>query len=258
MGLNSTGSLSRGTNAEFAINGGSTYISPGNVLDGSVHGITGLSVSATSVSTQTVNVSSDTTGTRSKIDDFITKYNALQSYINTQTKTTTGSDGKLTTSTFSGNREVTEIARSLRSIVFNSVPGLTGTIQRLEGIGIDFKSGSSQIEVKDSGKLNDAIVNHPSDVQTLFNSPSSGLVAQMDAFVTRVTGSNGTIASQTNSITATAKDIDNQIATLERRIAADQARLTAGFVAMEKAQSLLQQQSQALTNAFGTSSSSKG
>ncbi len=41
---------------------------------------------------------------------------------------------------------------------------------------------------------------------------------------------------------------------MERRILMDQDRLIASFVAMEQAQALIQQQSAAFTNAFGTTS----
>jgi flagellar hook-associated protein 2 len=258
LGLNSTSTLARGKNAQFSIDGGPTITSASNTFDASVHGITGLSVTATSQTTQTVTVAGDTSGARSKIENFIAKFNAVQDFIDSATKTTTSSDGKVTTSTLTGDHDVSDLQHSLRAIVFNSVPGLNGSIQRLESIGIDFKSGTSDLAIKDSAKLDNALTNNADDVQTLFNSQPGGVVAQLDAFVTRVTGSTGMIATETGTFTKESKGIDTQVANLERRLTEEQARLTDEFVAMEKAESLLQQQMQALTNAFGGSGSSTG
>jgi flagellar hook-associated protein 2 len=123
LGLNSTASFTSGKNAEFTINNGSPLISTSNILDSSVTGIDGLSVTATTQESQTVNVSADNADARAKIDDFISKFNAVQDYIDAQTKTTVGSDGKVTTSPLSGNSDVTDIQRSLRNMAFNAVSG---------------------------------------------------------------------------------------------------------------------------------------
>ena len=65
----------------------------------------------------------------------------------------------------------------------------------------------------------------------------------------------GVIAAETDRYTADATSIDDQIASMERRILQDQDRLTASFVAFEQAQSLIQSELAAFTNTFGSSSS---
>ena len=255
IGLNGSATLAHGKNAEFNVNGGATIISTSNILDSNAHGITGLSLTANSETTQTVNVGSDTAGARAKIDDFIQKYNAVQTYIEQQTRTTAGAAGRVTTSTLSSNREVTDIASHLRSSVFSAVPGLSGTIQRLEGIGIDFKSGSAELEIKDGGKLDSALATRGEEVRSLFSSKPSGLVARLSSYLETVTGSGGTLATQTNTFTRQSKSIDEQIANMERRLAQQQAQLERSFISMEEAQSKFQSQLTALTNAFGTKSS---
>ena len=252
LGLNSTGTLSRGKNAEFKVNGGETIVSTSNTLDSAAHGIAGLSITATSETTETVNVGTDTAGARSKIEDFIAKYNAVQTYIEQQTRSTTTPDGKVSNSTLSGNREVADIASRLRSNVFNAVPGLSGTIQRLEGIGIDFKSGSSQLEVKDGSRLDTSLATHPADVRTLFSSQPSGLAARLDTYLAQITGTTGTLTTQTNTIARQSKGIDEQISNMDRRLTQQRALLEQSFISMESAQSRIQTQLAALTNAFGS------
>ena len=252
MGLNSSAALARGKNAEFSVNGGATVISTSNTLDATAHGIVGLTVSATSQTTETVSVGADTTGARKKIEDFITKYNAVQTYIEQQTRSTTGSDGKVTRSTLAGNIEVTDLASQLRRSVFDAVPGLTGTIQRLEGIGIDFKTGTSQLEIKDGSKLETALSTRAAEVRTLFGSQPDGLVARLDKYLERTTATTGTLKTQTETFAKQSKDIDLQIANMERRLAQQRSLLEQSFISMETAQSRIQSQLTALNNAFGS------
>ncbi len=254
LGLTGGATLTRGKNAEFSVDGGPTLISASNTLDATVHGITGLAVTAKTISSETVNVGNDNTGARAKIDDFIAKYNAVQTYIDEQTKSSTSTQGVVSTSPLTGNQEVTGISSALRAKVFAAVPGLTGTITRLEAIGIDFKSGSSQLEVKDESKLTTALQNNPVEVSKLFGSKPGGLVAQIGSYLKAVTGSTGTIATQTATITKNSKSIDDQIAAIERRITQQRELLTQSFIKMEEAQSRIQSQLSALNNSFGSNS----
>jgi len=257
LGLGASSTLSRGKNAQFSVDGSGTLTSASNTLDASVHGISGLSITATSESTQTITVSGDTGGMRKKIEEFVEKFNAVQSLIEQQTRITPGSNGTVTAAIFSKNHDVGDIATSLRNKVFDSVPGLTGTIQRLESIGIDFSSGSNILAVRDSSKLDAALTSQAEDVRALFSTGASGLASRLDAFLTQVTGSTGTIATQTTTLASQSKSLDEQIAKMERHILQQQALLEKSFIQMESAQSQIQSQLAALNNAFGDNSSKK-
>lgn len=252
MGLTTSGTLVRGQNATVQVDGGGTLTSITNVFDESLTGISGLSVTATSTGSQTVTVASDTSMAQEQIQAFIDAYNTVQSYIDSQTLTTS-SDGTVTTSLLSGNRDVTDLALSLRKIVFNAVPGLAGTIKSLDGMGIGFTGTSSQLSITDQTKLDLAFQDHPDEVQAVFNG-TGGLVSSINSFVDGVTGTSGLISIETARFTADSTSIDDQIAAMERRILMDQDRLIASFVAMEQAQALIQQQSAAFLQAFGTTS----
>ena len=257
LGLGSSSTLSRGKNAEFSVDGSPTFTSASNTLDSAVHGITGLSVTATSESTQTVTVSGDTAGVRSKIEDFVSKFNAVQSLIEQQTRITPGANGKVTAAIFGSNHEVSDMASTLRDKVFATVPGLSGSIQRLESIGIDFTSGTNTLTVKDSAKLDAALATNGEGVKALFTNTTDGLATRLNAYLTQVTGTTGTIATQTTSLTNQGKTLDDQIASMERHLAQQKTLLENSFIQMESAQSAIQSQLSALNNAFGSSSSSK-
>ena len=256
LGLGSSATLTRGKNAQFSVDGSATLTSASNTLNASVHGITGLSVTAKSVSAQTITIGGDTAAIRSKIEDFIAKYNAVQTLIAQQTQITTGSGGKVASAILASNHEVGDIATALRAQVFSAVPGLTGSIKRLESIGIDFNSGANTLTIKDGSKLDAALANNASDVSTLFAGGADGLATRLGSYLTQITGSSGTIALQETTLTNQSKSLDSQIATMQRRLDQQQALLQKSFIQMESAQSRIQTQLAALNSAFGLNSSS--
>jgi flagellar hook-associated protein 2 len=250
LGLSSALTLARGVNAQYKINGGATLTSLSNTLGVDSHGITGLSLAVDTLDTQTIAVSGDTASMRTSIEDFIAKFNDVQSYIDTATKITT-ENGKVTAAVLASNREVQAWASSLRSRVFSAVPGLTGTISRLENLGIDFASTSSTLSIKDGTKLDIALRDKSSDVAAFFQTATTGLAKSMDSYLT-ILGTQSTDAQ--TRLTKSNTDLDAQIATIERRLTAQRSALEASFIAMESAQSRIKSQGDALTKAFGSSS----
>jgi flagellar hook-associated protein 2 len=257
LGLTSGASLVRGKNAQFTINGGSMYTSASNTFDASVHGIAGLSVTATTESTQLVNVGADTGTMKDAIQKFITNFNTVQTYIDSQTQIKKGANGKVTSGILAANHEVTAWASEMRSMAFGAISGLTGTITRLENMGIDFSSTDSTLSIKDSAKLTNALTNNTADVSAFFTTANTGFAAKFNDYVTAklATGTGG-LQIQMDTLNKQNTDIEAQIATLNSRLADERQRLTTAFLAMQNAQSAAQQQQQALTNMFSQKSSS--
>ena len=261
VGLSASSTLDRGKDAQFTVNGGPTLTSTSNTFSAASHGITGLTVTANTESSQTITVDSDTTGMRTAIDDFIKKFNAVQSYIDVATKITS-SNGKVSSAILSNNREVQAWQSTLRSTAFSAVSGLSGTITRLENLGIDFTSGTAELAVKDPAKLEAALRDKPSEVEAFFKSASTGFAARLETFNTTLlgtsgTGSGGLLGSQKDTLTKGNTSIDTQIANIERQLASERSRMEAGFLAMETAQATIKNMQSQLTSAFsGTSTSS--
>jgi len=259
LGLATGSTLDRGKNARFTINGGPELTSTSNTLDGAAHGIAGLAVTARTESEQTISVTANTASMRTAIDSFIAKFNAVQSYIDEQTKVTS-SNGRVTAALMSSNREIQEWSRTLRTTAFGSVSGLNGTVKRLDDLGIDFASGAATLNLKDSSKLEAALLNNADDVEKFFNQASTGFGAKFETFVNNtigITGTGGTLGSQTTTLTKSSASIADQIAAIERRLVQKRAQLEAGFIAMETAQSNLQRMQEQIANAFGSGRSSK-
>ncbi|OIR05298.1 flagellar capping protein [mine drainage metagenome] len=238
LGL-STGTTSLGLDAQFTVNNGGTLTSSSNTLDTSATGITGLTVSVNSTGSQNITVSADTTKASSAINDFISKYNALQDYITQETQITS-SNGQVTTSVLTNNREVQDWATTLRNTAFNSISGLSGTVKMLNNLGIDFNSTNNDLSITDQTAFNNALSNNASDVSSFFTDTTNGFSKQFTSFFNSVLGQNGgtgLLNSQITTLTSQNTDMDTQIATIQRQLDQERSTLTKEFTAMEDAQS---------------------
>lgn len=251
LNLNAGAVVTRGGNAEFSVNGGGTIVTSSNVLDSGAHGISGLSITASSTGAQTITVANDTAAINKGINEFITKFNDVQTYVDSQTRVTVGSDGKVTAGLMAGNREFTDIARQLRTNAFSAVTGAAADMSRLESIGIDFEGSSTQLSVRDSAKLANALSGSLDKVSALFATSSTGISGRIDAYVSKITLTGGAVDSQENSLERQNTSLDRQIADLERRLTAERERLERSFIAMEEAQSRMSSQLASLNNILG-------
>jgi len=258
MGLNETGAtLTQGDNAQYTIDGSGPFTSASNNLDASVDGINGLTVSATSTGTQTVSVATDTSGISTAINNLISSYNAVQTYITSETQIT-NNNGTVTTSTLSGDQDVVNMQSDLQNMMFNAVSGLTGNITSLDQIGIGFTGTSPLLSIQDQTTLNDAIQDNPNQIAALFTSLPNGLVAQIDNYVTNATSPDGPITAATNALNQDSDNLTTQINNLNTQLTAEQAQLTTEFTNMETAEAKYQSDESTLTAILngGTASSS--
>ena len=246
FGLSSNAAFNRGNNALFTLNDGPQLASASNTLDSSVTGVTGLSVTVNSKTTETVTVASDTASMTTALQDFMTKFNAVQDLIASDTAISV-SGTNVTTAVLSNNREVDSWASQLQSLAFDAVSGIGGTVQRLDNLGIDFDGITGHLILKNPDQLASALANHPDDARAFFMTPTTGMVSKMFTFLTN-TGI--TDSAQQDIITKASSDIDTQITALQTRLDAERTSLTNSFMAMLDAQSTANTQSTYLTSTF--------
>jgi flagellar hook-associated protein 2 len=261
MGL-TTGTLAFGEDAKFTVNGGGEITSRSNTLDESAHGITGLSVTANSIGTETVTVSGDAASTKAALNTFIEKYNAVQNAIDKYTKVTV--DGtKVTSSVLSGSRELASISRELRRMLYatgkdQNGAELSGTVKRLSDLGVNFAGIENTISITNSALLDTRLASNTDDLVDYFTTDNEGLVDRLDAMMDRLVNDSsttpGTFKVQTDSISSQNKSLDKQIAEFERRLDSQRSLLESSFIAMERAQSNFQQQSSYLAKTFSGNS----
>jgi flagellar hook-associated protein 2 len=270
MGLTS-GTITQGSDAVFTLNGGGDLTSRSNLLDETAHGIKGLSVTVNSTvdftapgatDTQTLTVAGDYTAAKDSLNDFISKYNAVQNAIEKYTKVTVSGD-KVSSAILAGNRELATLSRNLRTMLYQAGGGVTGSVQRLSDLGINFAGIEPTISLTKSNLLESKLASSADEIYNYFSTlsdgsaRSGGLIARLDillgGYVSDSGGAAGGLKAQLDSITNQNKSLDKQIEDVERRLASQRSLLESSFIAMERAQSGFQQQSAYLAKTFNNS-----
>jgi flagellar hook-associated protein 2 len=251
----SSGTLQRGNNLQYNINGGGTLISQSNTITSASSGITGLSVTALTTGSVAVTVGSDTSSIGTAITTFVNDYNAVQNFISAQVITSTDSSGNVTPGPLTGNMDVEDIATQLRQLVNAAPGGLAGAVQSLGDLGFVSNGNDNTLTTSDTTTLNAALAGNLSAIQSLFTDSTNGLAATLGKYVTNTTGTTGILATTETDLTNESDDITKNIAALETKISADQTRMTAEFVAMETTINSINSQKQYLNDYFGNSTS---
>ena len=203
--------------------------------------------------TATVAVQSDTKKIKDSIANLVSTLNKVQSLIASQTASSTDADGKVTLGILAGESLVTEISRDLREKTVDDVTGITSTIKRLESIGYSTGGYTNQISLSDSSELDSALRDNLGQVKTLFTLATYGIANNIYTYLDNVLDDEGSLATTQENMTDQAKDIDKQIADHERRVKSNREALIRSFVAMEEAQSKINQQMSYLASRFKTS-----
>ena len=255
LGL-TTGTTTNGNDATFSINGGGILTSRSNILDETAHGIKGLSVTANKIGEQTLTVAGDYTAAKDSLNDFITKYNAVQNAIEKYTKVTVTGD-KVSSAILAGNRELATLSRNLRTMLYQAGGGVTGSVQRLSDLGINFAGIEPTISLTKSSQLESKLATAADDIAEYFSTTDGGLIDRLDtllsSYVSDSGSASGGLKAQLDSITNQNKSLDKQIEDVERRLASQRSLLESSFIAMERAQSGFQQQSAYLAKTFNNS-----
>lgn len=242
-----TGTLDRGDDLRYQINDGGVLTSHSNTITEDSSGIGGLSVTIADTGESTVTVSSDTEAISKVITDFIDAYNKAQALIDTNTASTTDATGKVTAGTLAAESEANLIASDLRRMVTATFSSLTGTIKRLEGLGITTNGDNNNLSLSDSDKLHEALANHLSEVKSLFTNSTDGLAVQLAAYLENTVGEDGTLPAKQDTLDTQVQNLTDQINDQERLVQSNREQLISTFVAMETAQQRINQQLQFLS-----------
>ena len=186
-----------------------------NTISDLVNGVTFNlnSVMQPTDSTVNLSVSRDSTSIRSTIEDFITKFNDIFTYLKNNSQTsTTGNRGALI---YDGN--ATSIISSLTSAGFSKISGLpNGAIDSLSQIGITFDPLAG-LSITDSTLLDSKIDQSPSEVEALFNS-SNGIANTLFDRINPFLGSGGYLATTQSTYDQNVTNFNDRITSAKDRI----------------------------------------
>jgi flagellar hook-associated protein 2 len=252
------GTLSRGNNALYTINGGPSLVSASNTITDASSGISGLSVTALKVGSVDLNIESDKAKLKAEIKSFIGDYNRVQAQIDRDTASTTSADGKVAAGILQGQSDAQDISSTLRSTINAVVSGLSASLNQVADIGIVSNGNDNSISLSDEPALDAALESNLSAIKQLFSDETDGLANKLQTYLEAQVGDEGSLVDRQDSLTEQSADIDEQIKTMERLVQANEQRLVDSFVSMEVAQANINQQLQFLSQRFGTSSSAAG
>lgn len=180
--------------------------------------------------TVNVSVSKDTAAVKTKINDFISKFNDVYVYLKSNLTSTKDGRGILL-----GDSTATSLHSLFSSVAISPVSGIpSDQINTLSKLGISFDA-TSGLSITDSSVLDSALNDKPDQVAALFNS-TNGIAKTLSDRIAPYLGSLGYITTRKNSFlsnitsindagTATQAKIDKSAEALRGRYLKMQAEL---------------------------------
>lgn len=258
-GVDSLTSQTLGQNAKIQINGGVVLESTSNTIDSTVTGLTGVTLNVSGVTgatDATIDVKQDTDKLKSSLSDMVTKFNALLSFVDEQTKKG---------ATLNGEASLLGFRNNLRTLISDSV-SYNPTYKTLFQVGISSgavnnsstaASSPASTFSLDESKLLAALSANPSELKKLFlgDGVSDGVAAKLEKAVKGALDPEyGLFSSRNNAANSQIKSINDAIARGEDRLAVREKFLRQQFNAMEQLVAGLKQQQTAIAGLAARSS----
>ena len=191
----------------------------------------------------TLKLEADTSVASKAVQDFVTKYKALQTTI----KNLTAFDSKAAT-----NQPLTGdgTTRSIQSALAGALQNVLGdgTIRSLADMGITTDATARELKL-DTTKLNKALTENAADVTKLLTG-ENGLAKNIEAALKDVLGSNGSLKTRQDGLEKSMSALDAQKARAKASSDAEIDRMRAQFVALDKFYMQMQSTGAYLTQQF--------
>ena len=107
----------------------------------------------------------------------------------------------------------------------NQATGLTGSLNSLAKIGIDTTGDNDLLTLEDEAALDDAIANNLAGLKLLFNDPTKGIATQLNTYLDKTIGEEGSLVTRQDALTKQSSEIDTQITDMEKRVQTNRQRL---------------------------------
>lgn len=230
------------SDASFKVNGMSITRSSNTGLTDVISGVT-LNLTSDAEGdgkVATITITGDTTAQKTSIQDFISKFNSLQSYITEKMAVTKNTDGTYTRATLAGDSMLsslkTDLGRMLTTTYTNS-----GTLSSLRQIGITMDE-SGQLTISDSTKLDNALSTDYNNTKLLLDAVMTGVMNKIN----RYTGTSSYVDTAIKAVEREADNINDQITSMNERLEKKEAQLYDQFAAAQTTLESLEYQQQAI------------
>lgn len=175
----------------------------------------------------TVDISNDVSAVRTKIDEFISSFNDVYTYIKTNTTSQDGIRGVLL-----GDSSGSSLLSLLSSTAYTPISSLgTGTINSLSEMGITYNSNTG-LSITDSDQLNNVLENNIEEVEQTFNS-DSGIAVNLYNRLLPYTGFSGYLTSRKSTIDENIKATSDSITRIQTKIEKDSEVLRNRYIQLQ-------------------------
>lgn len=224
-------------NANFKVNGISISKTSNSVTD-AIQGVT-LTLNKVTTTPTILTIATNTSAVNDSVTGFVKAYNDLYSAMK-------NSSAFKSKSALEGDAMLRGLQSQMRSIANSTVSG--GTMTTLGEVGLSFlTTGTLKL---DSAKLSSAMAKDFNDVANLFNS-ATGYATKFSAMTATALAFDGTIATKTNGLNQSIKNVGDQINSMESRMTRLQKQYTATYSNLNVMLSSMAQTSAYLTRQLG-------
>ncbi|SDZ76060.1 flagellar hook-associated protein 2 [Desulfuromusa kysingii] len=213
-----------------------------NMLTEAIPGLSLDLLEAEEGTTTVVSVGIDEIAIKSQIQSFVTGYNEVASFINSQS-TINGSSGGI----LNGDSGVNVIKRRLQGLLTTTIDN-SGSFAALSQLGL--KTQQDGTLALDDEMLTDAIQNNLADVEKLLvgEGDNDGVAVKFQNYLEDITDSiDGVLAGTEKSTESNLKRIDNRIEQIEARLTSRETTMRQQYTALENIISGMNSQSSFLT-----------
>jgi flagellar hook-associated protein 2 len=200
-------------NSSFEFNG-LTIRRDSNVISDLVDGMTLslLAVMDAEDTTVSVAVNNDTEHIKSKIEEFISQFNEVYTYLKTNSSSSSGIRG-----VFMGDSNASSLVSTFRTAGYASIDGIVdGNLNKLSDIGISFDPNTG-LSISNSTLLEQKLTGEVDQVEAIFNS-ANGLANTLYNSVDPFLGIDGYLAATQSRYDSNAKYYEDKITATQKRI----------------------------------------
>jgi flagellar hook-associated protein 2 len=240
--------------ATFSLNNMTITRSHNDNLTDVLSGVTLNLTSDAEGKSATLNISANNSGKTSAINNFVSQFNTLQTYLTGKMAVTKNSDGTYTRGALAGDSSFYSLRNDLNRYIYSDSTN-SGTLKNLSQIGLSLDD-NLKLTVSDQNKLTDALANNFSNVQSLLDSVTGAMNTELGHY----TGSNSIVNNSIKSTNDQISSVSDKITTLSARLNQRQQSLIKQYTQYQTELNLLTYQQQELSSIysiiFGTTSTS--
>ncbi len=197
-------SLQSAVDASFTVNDIS-FTRSSNSINDVVNDVTFTLAADAAGKTATLAVKSDLTDAKSTVEDFISEFNKVTSYINSKTSITKIAENEYARGPLADESIFTDLRSNLLQD-FMSSQSNDGSFSTMREIGLTIND-SLQAVISDQDLFEDALTNHYEDLTALVDS----VVGQIDSRLSRYTGSGSYMDSAIDNLGSQLSDLNYDI-----------------------------------------------